>query len=224
MYPTAMDDSRDCFRFPGMPINGFINSPLVQRSTSFSSTMLTVLHCLEVGTIAVILPFYVLGRLAASFFSFERHKTWRAVCTHALFRLIAGHATFVRLILGPTSETYVKWTKNIGVLPTIEPLPDGAELLWIGHKRVDKVILYAHGGAYLFGCGPSFMQFFRHLQLELEKRNVHTGIVLLAYRLVPGAVYPSQLIDAKQALEHLFKAGIQPQYTGLSRMGKHRVA
>ncbi len=90
--------------------------------------------------------FYILGRLALSFFTTERHKTWRAVCTHALFRFVAGHVAYVKLmLLGPTSDTYTKWTKKIGVSPTIEDLPDGAKLLWIGAKRVDKVLLYVHG-------------------------------------------------------------------------------
>ncbi|KAK0471240.1 Alpha/Beta hydrolase protein [Armillaria novae-zelandiae] len=171
-----------------------------------------MLQYVEAIALTTILPFYVLGRLATSFFTTERHKTWRTVCTHALFRFVAGHTAYVKsMLLRPTSDTYAKWTKNVGLSPTIEPLPDGAKLLWIGAKRVDKVLLYAHGGAYLFGCGPSFMQFFRYLQLELEKRDIHIGIVILAYRLVPEAVYPSQLIDANQALDGLLSAGVDPQ-------------
>ncbi|KAK0433883.1 Alpha/Beta hydrolase protein [Armillaria borealis] len=174
--------------------------------------MLTVLQCVEAVAITTTLPFYVLGRLATSFFTIERRKTWRAVCTHALFRFVAGHTTYVKsMLLGPTSNMYTKWTKKIGLSPTIEELPDGAKLLWIGKKRVDKVLLYVHGGAYLFGCGPSFMQFFRHLQLELEKRDIHIGIAILAYRLVPDAVYPSQLIDANQAIDKLLRTGVDPQ-------------
>ncbi|PBK58582.1 alpha/beta-hydrolase [Armillaria solidipes] len=146
-----------------------------------------------------------------SFFTTERHKTWRAVCTHALFRFVAGHTAYVKLLSGTTSDIYTKWTKKIGLSPTIEELPDGAKLLWIGKKRADKVLLYVHGGVYQFGCGLSPMQFFRYLQLELEKRDIHIGIVILAYRLVPDAVYPSQLIDANQALDHLLSAGVDPQ-------------
>ncbi|KAK0482985.1 Alpha/Beta hydrolase protein, partial [Armillaria luteobubalina] len=70
---------------------------------------------------------------------------------------------------------------------------------------------YITGGAHVFGCGPSFMQFFQYLQLELEKRDIHVGIIILSYRLVPDAVYPSQLIDANQALDSLLSTGIDPQ-------------
>ncbi|KAK0468947.1 hypothetical protein IW261DRAFT_1425999 [Armillaria novae-zelandiae] len=104
-----------------------------------------MLQYVEVIALTTILPFYVLGRLATSFFTTERHKTWRTVCTHALFRFVAGHTAYVKsMLLRPTSDTYAKWTKNVRLSPTIEPLPDGAKLLWIGAKRVDKVLLYAH--------------------------------------------------------------------------------
>ncbi|KAK0213408.1 Alpha/Beta hydrolase protein [Desarmillaria ectypa] len=173
--------------------------------------MVTVRQFCEVGLIAFILPFYVLGRLATSFFTYERPKTWRAVCTHALFRLAARSVPFVKLLLGETHDTYIKWTKSAGLVPVVEDLPDGAKLLWMGPKRLDKVIFYVHGGAFLFGCGPSFMQFFRLLQLELNKGNINIGIALLAYKLAPDAVFPSQAIAAKNALDHLFLAGVQPQ-------------
>ncbi|KAK0462367.1 Alpha/Beta hydrolase protein [Desarmillaria tabescens] len=173
--------------------------------------MATIRQCCEVVVISLILPFYVLGRLATSFFTYERPKTWRAVCTHALFRLAAHSVTFVKLILVETTDTYIKWTNSAGVVPVMEELPDGAKLLWMGPKRLDKVLFYVHGGAFLFGCSPSFMHFFRLLQLELNKRNINIGIVLLAYKLAPDAVFPSQAIAAKNALEHLFRAGVQPQ-------------
>ncbi len=79
--------------------------------------------------------FYILGRLTLSFFTTERHETWCAVCTRALFRFVAGHTAYVKpMLLAPTSDTYTKWTKKIGVSPTIEELPDGAKLLSIGAK------------------------------------------------------------------------------------------
>ncbi|PBK73248.1 alpha/beta-hydrolase [Armillaria solidipes] len=173
--------------------------------------MVTVRQCCEVGVLAFILPLYVLGRLAMSFFTYERPKTWRAVCTHAFFRLAAQSVTFVKLVLGETLDTYIMWTNSAGVVPVVEDLPDGAKLLWMGPKRLDKVLFYVHGGGFLFGCSPSFIQFFRLLQLELGKRDVKISIALLAYKLAPDAVFPSQAIAAKNALEHLFLAGVQPQ-------------
>ncbi|KAK0482979.1 hypothetical protein EDD18DRAFT_1084543 [Armillaria luteobubalina] len=98
---------------------------------------------------------------------------------------------------------YTRWTKKIGLSPTIEQLPDGAKLLWISTKRVDKVLLYTHG--------MSLPRFLKSLSLTLEKHDIQVGIIILAYRLVPDAVYPSQLIDANQALNSLLSAGVNPQ-------------
>ncbi len=87
--------------------------------------------------------------------------------------------------------------------------------------------------AYLFGRALSFMQFFRHLQLKLEVPNILIGIEILAFNtffliifaqvsdrnsiseLVQDAVYPSQLMDANQALDLLHSACVQPQNLGL---------
>ncbi len=91
------------------------------------------------------------------------------------------------------------------------------------------------GGSYLFGRSPSFMQFFRLLQLELEIPNILIGIEILVFstfflilfaqvsnrntfsELVQDAVYPSQLMDANQALDLLHSACVQPQNLGLHR-------
>ncbi|KAK0207214.1 Alpha/Beta hydrolase protein [Armillaria fumosa] len=145
-----------------------------------------------------------------SFFTYERSKTWRAVCTHAFFRLAAQSVTFVKLVMGETLDTYIRWTNGAGVVPVVEDLPDDAKLLWIGLKRLDKVLFYVHGGGFLFGCSPSFIRFFRLLQLELGKRDVNIGTALVVYKLAPDAAFPSQAIAAKNALEHLFLTGVQP--------------
>ncbi|KAK0229430.1 hypothetical protein EDD85DRAFT_793910 [Armillaria nabsnona] len=131
--------------------------------------MPTVLQYVEAVAIATAPAFYVPGQLATLFFTTDRSKTWRAVCIHALFRFVVGQTAYIKLISAPTFDTYTKWTKKIRLSPSIEDLPDGAKILWIG-------------GAYLFGWGPSFMQFFRYLQLELEKHDIHVDIAILAYR------------------------------------------
>ncbi|PBK82979.1 hypothetical protein ARMGADRAFT_1089884 [Armillaria gallica] len=59
------------------------------------------------------------------------------------------------------------------------------------------------------------MQFFRHLQLELEVPKFLIGIEILVFKLVQDAVYPSQLMDANQGLDLLNSACVQPQNLGL---------
>ncbi len=88
-------------------------------------------------------------------------------------------------------------------------------------------------GSYLFGRALSFIQFFRHLQLELEVPNILIGIEILVFSSfflilfprvsnhnsisepVQDAVYPSQLMDANQALDLLHSACVKPQNLGL---------
>ncbi len=89
------------------------------------------------------------------------------------------------------------------------------------------------GSSYLFCRALSFMQFFRHLQLDLEVPHIFIGIEILVFstfflilfaqgsnhntisELVQDTVYPSQLMDANQALDLLHSACVQPQNLGL---------
>ncbi|KAK0432468.1 hypothetical protein EV421DRAFT_2024008 [Armillaria borealis] len=113
---------------------------------------------------------YVLKRLIYSFFTPERSNTWRTICTAASFRFTLDHSDFLSNM--PSSLTnYLQWTESRNLPATIDELPDGAHLLWIGPKRVDEVILYCHGGAYMMSCSGNVMTFCRYLQVELEQRN-----------------------------------------------------
>ncbi|KAK0209920.1 Alpha/Beta hydrolase protein [Armillaria fumosa] len=106
---------------------------------------------------------------------------------------------------------YSQWTQSHNLLATIDELPDGAHLLWIGPKRVDRVILYFHGGAYMMSCSGNVMTFCRYLQLELEQRNIHVGIAILAYKLLPDNPFPTQLREAQAAIATLLSSGATPQ-------------
>lgn len=46
----------------------------------------------------------------------------------------------------PDSITnYASWTAMTGLESNVEELCNGANLLWVGPKRLDKVMLYCHG-------------------------------------------------------------------------------
>ncbi|PBK85872.1 alpha/beta-hydrolase [Armillaria gallica] len=155
-------------------------------------------------------PLYVLKRLIYSFFTPERSNTWRTICTAASFRFTLDHSDFLSNM--PSSLTnYLQWTQSRNLPATIDELPDGAHLLWIGPKRVDQVILYCHGGAYMMSYSGNVMTFCQYLQMELEQRNIHIGIAILAYKLLPENPFPAQLREAKAAVDTLLKAGAKPQ-------------
>ncbi|KAK0183566.1 Alpha/Beta hydrolase protein [Armillaria mellea] len=109
----------------------------------------------------------------------------------------------------PSSLTnYLQWTESQNLPATIEELPDGARLLWVGPKRVDRVICTVTvRGAYMMSCSGSVMTFCRYLQLELEQRNIHVGIAILAYKLLPENPFPAQLREATAAIDTLLRAG-----------------
>jgi acetyl esterase/lipase len=76
---------------------------------------------------------------------------------------------------------------------------------WIGDPDADAVILYCHGGGY---TQPANEGNFGHLPRLVEDLNSDEGkpsisVLLLAYTLVPEAVYPTQLREAAVVLAHL---------------------
>lgn len=174
-----------------------------------STTMITTIPK-SVGV--VLLPFYVLKRLCASFFNAEHSREWKRVCFGAAVRYLIDHD-----FKTPSSiDAYTKWTSSVNLTPVADELPDGANLLWIGPKRLDKVLFYCHGGAYKAGCNNTHMAFCRHLQLELEKRDISVGVVILAYKLLPENPFPVPLREARDGLEFLLAAGARPENIILS--------
>ncbi|KAJ6602123.1 Alpha/Beta hydrolase protein [Mycena sp. CBHHK59/15] len=89
-------------------------------------------------------------------------------------------------------------------------LGDGARLLWVGPKRVDRVLFYIHGGCFLLPLTDFELDLFRYVQVESEKKNIHFGVAVLEYTLAPAATFPTPLKQACLAMEYLFKAGLQP--------------
>ncbi|KAK0201268.1 Alpha/Beta hydrolase protein [Desarmillaria ectypa] len=160
----------------------------------------------------VLLPLYVLKRLCASFFNAERSRDWKRVCICATVRYLMDHG----FEAPPSLGVYMKWTKSVDLVPMVDELPDGAKLLWIGQKRLDKVIFHFHGGAYKAGCSDALMAFCQHLQSKLEERDISVGVVILAYKLLPENPFPVPLREARDALEFLLAAGARPENIILS--------
>ncbi|KAK0201291.1 hypothetical protein DFS33DRAFT_1277569 [Desarmillaria ectypa] len=101
-----------------------------------------------------MLLLYVLKRLTCSFFTRERNNSWRTIRMAASFRFSIDHSDFSASI-SSSLNNYLQWRESNNMPATIDELPDGAHLLWIGPKRLDQV--------------------------ELEQRNIHVGIAILAY-------------------------------------------
>ncbi|KAK0230117.1 Alpha/Beta hydrolase protein [Armillaria fumosa] len=150
-------------------------------------------------------------RLCISFFTCERNKSWRQICTSVLVSTAVTRRYRKGLPVPESITNYASWTTTTGLEANVEELCNGAKLLWVGSKRLDRVMLYCHGGGYMLSVGPNTFSWLRHIQLELKKRDVDLGIAVVAYTLLPNAVFPSQLREATDGLNHLIAAGVLPE-------------
>lgn len=53
--------------------------------------------------------------------------------------------------IGTTKDAYSAWCAQVKQEPYVEAIGESANLLWIGERTLDKVILYFHGESASFG-------------------------------------------------------------------------
>ncbi|KAK0491659.1 Alpha/Beta hydrolase protein [Armillaria novae-zelandiae] len=150
-------------------------------------------------------------RLCTSFFTREHNKSWRQICTSVLMSTVVTQRFRKGLPVTESITNYASWTATTGLEANVEELCNGAKLLWIGPKYLDRVMLYCHGGGYMLNVGPNTFSWLRHMQLELQKRDIDVGIAIVAYNLLPNAVFPSRLREATDGFNHLRAAGVLPE-------------
>ncbi|KAJ7655814.1 Alpha/Beta hydrolase protein [Mycena polygramma] len=111
---------------------------------------------------------------------------------------------------GTTLSVYKKWTKDTKLPVTVDELEEDARLLWIGPKRIDRVLYFCHGGCFFLPMTDFGLDLLRYVQVELEKQKIEIGIAVLQYSLAPMAAFPTPLNQARLGLEFLFAAGVKP--------------
>ncbi len=75
------------------------------------------------------------------------------MCFGAAVRYLVNHN-----FKTPSSiDVYLKWIKSVNLIPVVDELRDGAYLLWIGPKRLDKVLFYCHGVYLVHSLRKSFV-------------------------------------------------------------------
>lgn len=116
-----------------------------------------------------------------------------------------------RYLTAQTSENYVQfYCKPRDLEPKtlrLDTKNGRAVAHWIGDPDTDFVILYCHGGGY---TQPANKGNFRHLpglvnDLNSDGAERSLSVLMLAYTLVPEAVYPAQLREAAVVLAHLIR-------------------
>ncbi|KAJ3830151.1 Alpha/Beta hydrolase protein [Lentinula raphanica] len=154
----------------------------------------------------MLMPLIVVREVLLSpFVSRSQGKPFKRVIGDGPFRFLTDHFSGPELqyILGTSVGVYSSWAREKKLPITIEEVRDGGKLMWIGPKRTDKMLLYCHGGAYMFGVQIFTISFWRYVQQKLEERGVNVGIAIMSYSLVPVAQFPTPLWQTSRAIEHL---------------------
>ena len=86
-----------------------------------------------------------------------------------------------------------------------------AEWIWAPESQEDRVILYFHGGGYLFGSARTHRVMLAHLARAAKAR-----VLALDYRLAPEIPFPAPVEDSVSAYQWLLSKGIAPEKMAFS--------
>ena len=81
-----------------------------------------------------------------------------------------------------------------------------AEWIWAPESQEDRVILYLHGGGYLFGSARTHRVMLAHLARAAKAR-----VLALDYRLAPEIPFPAPVEDSVSAYQWLLSKGISSE-------------
>ncbi|KAF8192637.1 Alpha/Beta hydrolase protein [Mycena galopus ATCC 62051] len=168
------------------------------------------------GTVLALLPLPVVlcwNVVTTAYAPFNKERSFRRIIADCALRYITSHLSVPQLqaASGSTFGMYEKWTKKTKLPAIVDELGEDARLLWIGPKRLERVVLWLHGGAFFQHPPDVALSFWRYVQLELEKQNIEVGFVMLNYSLIPDAAFPTPLKQAALAVNFLLAAGVKPQ-------------
>ncbi|KAJ7651406.1 Alpha/Beta hydrolase protein [Roridomyces roridus] len=165
------------------------------------------------------LPAVVLWRvLTTTHAPYNKHRGMKRIMGDAALRYIIRTLSVAQLQaqFGSTLNVYTKWAKQVKMPVVVDELGDDARLLWLGPKRLDHVILFVHGGGFALPPPNSGLLFWQHVRLEMEKKGVEPGIVMLNYSLWPSATFPKPLSQLQRAVSFLLDAGVEPTHLQLA--------
>ncbi|KAF8660092.1 hypothetical protein AX16_001651 [Volvariella volvacea WC 439] len=186
-----------------------VRSPASWGDLSWLERIQIIFHLLQ-------LPFYILYRAVKSPFWYpDQSKPWRRVIGDATLRHMTNGPLSMRQLqslFGTSEGTYTSWAKRWNQPVLIENIEgeERAKLCWIGKKKTDKVILYAHGGGYFIPMQYMTLSFWLHVQRELHSKGIEAGIAVLSYSLFPESPFPTPLCQLVRAITHLISTGVSP--------------
>ncbi|KZP33195.1 alpha/beta-hydrolase [Athelia psychrophila] len=123
----------------------------------------------------------------------------------------AFNATQIQWLDKPNGDKFIAWGKSTKTNIVVEDIGEDATLLWMEEKRIDRVVLYLHGGGYLIPYVDGTPELLRHISLKAGGGQLGFGIVMLDFSTVTDRPFPAQLLQANRAITHLFKSGVRPE-------------
>ncbi|EHY57808.1 hypothetical protein HRR83_005280 [Exophiala dermatitidis] len=145
---------------------------------------------------AVTAPF----RGEAGAYTFKQHVT------HAMVRKMVTRLDTHQLqyVGEPFSKVYEKWYRSQGGKPDIVTLNSGRKAFWMGdHKTAKYIVVYYHGGGFSLDGDDTHFRFWHSVQKDLQDNNIPVAFLFLEYSLVPHATYPTQIIEAIEAVNYV---------------------
>ncbi|KAM6502827.1 Alpha/Beta hydrolase fold [Amanita muscaria] len=161
----------------------------------------------------LLLPVVILWNLCTRYFRADaREKSIARLIKDVSLRHKTNLSTpQLQYVLSTTDDAYKTWAKENGMAVVEDDLGDDAKLYWLGDKKAKNVILYLHGGAFLFSMVEHSLPFWKYVQEELGKKNCDVRVAILGYSLIPEATFPIPLKQTVLAIQHLLATGFSPQ-------------
>ncbi|KAG6908728.1 hypothetical protein DXG01_003573 [Tephrocybe rancida] len=111
-----------------------------------------------------------------------------------------------------TLDIYKRWAKSQGLPVLVDEVGTrGARLLWIGPRNTTRVVLYFHGGGYVIPLQDFSASFWNYVRSRLSRGGLDAGFAIMSYSIVPTEIFPTQLAQAAEALQHVIASGCSPQ-------------
>jgi acetyl esterase/lipase len=120
----------------------------------------------------------------------------------------------LRIMLGYVPMKVMRWLQAWGEMPLPDDVrhesvkADGVRCEWLLPEGCvsDKVLLYLHGGGFVYGWTDSHRHMVAHLARQMGVRALAVD-----YRLAPEHPFPAALEDCVAAYRWLLKQGIAPE-------------
>jgi hypothetical protein len=84
----------------------------------------------------------------------NKKKTWRRVIGDSAFRFLLSsfNARQLQRFLGSSVAQYTYWARQNKLPAVIDELGEDGQLMWLGPKRTDRVVLCCHGSHHPRPC------------------------------------------------------------------------